>query len=56
MTLFVLLVIALGVAHVMPIDTADYERAATEALGRPVKIGSARLLALHRAAGQVRAT
>ena len=42
-TLFVLLVIALGVAHVMPIDTTDYERAASEALGRPVKIGSARL-------------
>jgi AsmA-like C-terminal region len=42
-SLFVLLVVALGVAHVMPIDTADYERAASEALGRPVKIGSARL-------------
>ena len=27
----------------MPIDTADYERAATDALGRPVRIGSARL-------------
>ncbi len=43
LTLFVLLVIALGVAHVMPIDTTDLERAASEALGRPVKIGSARL-------------
>ena len=42
-TLFVLLVIAVGVAHVMPIDTADYERAATEALGRPVRISSANL-------------
>src|SRR5687768_9187120 len=42
-TLFLLLVIALGVAHVMPIDTSDYERAATEALGEPVKIGSANL-------------
>jgi AsmA-like C-terminal region len=42
-TLFVLLVIALAVAHIMPIDTSDYERAASEALGRPVKIGSARL-------------
>ena len=41
--LFVLVVIALGVAHVMPIDTVDYERAASEALGRPVKIGAARL-------------
>ena len=38
-----LAVVAVGVAHVMPIDTADYERAATEALGRQVKIGSARL-------------
>jgi hypothetical protein len=27
----------------MPISTEDYERAASEALGRPVKIGSARL-------------
>ena len=42
-TLFLLLVIAVGVAHVMPIDTSDYERAATDALGRPVKIGSANL-------------
>ena len=38
-----LLAVAVGVAHVMPIDTADYERASTEALGRPVRIGSARL-------------
>jgi hypothetical protein len=42
-TLLVLLVVAVGVAHVMPIDTADYERAATDALGRPVKIASANL-------------
>ena len=42
-TLFLLLVIAVGVAHVMPVDTADHERAATEALGQPVKIGSANL-------------
>ena len=42
-TLFLLLVIALGVAHVMPIDTADYERGASEALGQPVKVGSANL-------------
>ena len=42
-TLFVILVIALAVAHVMPIDTSEYERAAAEALGRPVKVGSARL-------------
>jgi hypothetical protein len=42
-TLFLLLVVALGVAHIMPIDTADYERAATDALGRPVRIASANL-------------
>jgi hypothetical protein len=42
-TLFLLLVVAVGVAHVMPIDTADYERAATDALGRPVRIASANL-------------
>ncbi len=42
-TLIVLLAAAIGVAHVMPISTEDYERAASEALGRPVKIGSARL-------------
>jgi len=41
--LVLLLVIAIGVAHVMPLDTAEYERAATEALGRPVKIGTAKL-------------
>jgi hypothetical protein len=41
--LFLLLVIAVGVAHVMPVDTADHERAASEALGQPVKIGSANL-------------
>jgi len=43
LTLFLLLVVALGVAHVMPIDTSEYERAASDALGRPVRIGSARL-------------
>jgi hypothetical protein len=43
LTLFLLLVIAVAVAHVMPIDTLEYERAASEALGRPVKVGSARL-------------
>ncbi|HEX7221001.1 MAG TPA: hypothetical protein VF280_17460 [Burkholderiales bacterium] len=42
-TLFLLLVVALGVLHIMPIDTLEYERAATDALGRPVKIGSARV-------------
>jgi hypothetical protein len=43
LTLFGLLVVAVGVLHVMPIDTAEYERAATDALGRPVRIGSGRL-------------
>jgi hypothetical protein len=43
LTLLGLLVVAVGVAHVMPIDTVDYERAATDALGRQVRIGSARL-------------
>jgi hypothetical protein len=41
--LFVLLVAGIGVLHVMPIGTADYERAASEAIGRPVKIGSGNL-------------
>jgi hypothetical protein len=41
--LFVLLAAGVGVLHVMPIDTSEFERAATDALGRPVKIGSARL-------------
>ena len=43
MALFLVLAIALGVAHVMPIATADYERAASAAVGRPVRIGSAKL-------------
>jgi hypothetical protein len=42
-TLFLLALIALGVAHVMPIDVSDYQTAATDALRRPVKIGSANL-------------
>ena len=43
MTLIAILVVAIGVAHVMPIATADYEQLASKALGRPVKIGSANL-------------
>jgi hypothetical protein len=42
-TLGLLLVVAIGIAHVVPLGTADYERVATEAFGRPVKIGSANL-------------
>ncbi len=38
----VLLAAAAGAVHVMPISTAEYEKAATQAIGRPVKIGSAR--------------
>ncbi|MCX7962076.1 MAG: hypothetical protein N2653_10960, partial [Burkholderiales bacterium] len=40
---FVLLVVAVGVLHVMPMSTAQYEAAASEALGVPVRIGEARL-------------
>ena len=42
-TLIVLVIGGLAAAHVIPQPTAGYERAATEALGRPVKIGSAKL-------------
>jgi hypothetical protein len=50
--LIAILVIAFGAVHLMPVSTSDYERAASEALGRQVKIGSASLslysgLALH---------
>jgi hypothetical protein len=38
--LIVLIAIGVGVAHVLPVDTADYERAGTEALGVPVKIAA----------------
>ncbi len=41
--LFVLLIGALGLLQVMPISTAEYEKAASEAMGAPVKIGSAHL-------------
>lgn len=41
--LFVLLVAGLGALHVMPLSTAEYEKAASEAMGLPVKISSARL-------------
>jgi hypothetical protein len=42
-TLVLLLVAAVGAVHVMPVPTADYERAASEAFGKPVKIGEAHL-------------
>ena len=41
--LIVLLAVALGAVHVMPLGTAEYERAASEAIGRPVKIASGRM-------------
>ncbi len=43
MLLLVLLAVAVGVLHFLPVPTDDFERAASEALGRPVKIGEARL-------------
>src|SRR4051812_559905 len=45
-SLVLLLIIGAGVLHVMPVSTAEYERAATEALGRPVKIASGRFSAI----------
>jgi hypothetical protein len=42
-TLALLLIVAVGAAHIVPLDTADYERVSSEALGRTVKIGSANL-------------
>jgi hypothetical protein len=41
--LFLVLVAGVGALHLMPVPTADYQRAASEALGQPVRIGSARL-------------
>jgi len=41
--LFVLLLAALGVLQVTPLSTAEYEKAASEAFGAPVKIASAHL-------------
>jgi hypothetical protein len=40
-TLFMLLAAGVGVLHVMPISTAEYEKAASDAIGRPVKIAAA---------------
>jgi len=41
--LFVLLVGGVGLLNVMPVSTAEYEKAASEAMGVPVKVASARL-------------
>jgi hypothetical protein len=43
MILFLLLVVGVGGVHVMPIATDEYEKMASEALGRPVRIDSARV-------------
>ena len=40
---FVVLIGGIGLLHVMPVSTADYEKAASDAMGVPVKISSARL-------------
>ncbi|HEX6691807.1 MAG TPA: hypothetical protein VF110_11750 [Burkholderiales bacterium] len=45
-TLLLLAVIGAGAAHVMPLDTAEYETLASQAIGRPVKIGSGRFSAI----------
>src|SRR5229473_1727708 len=42
-TLLVILAVALGALHVIPISTADYEKAAREALGQPVRLASGRI-------------
>jgi hypothetical protein len=44
--LFVVLVGGIGVLNVMPVSTAEYEKAASDAMGVPVKIGAARLAVL----------
>jgi hypothetical protein len=43
LTLFVLLAAGIGALHLMPINTQDYEKAASEAIGKPVRIGVAYL-------------
>jgi len=44
--LFFLLVVGVGALNVLPQATAEYERLASDALGTPVKIGSARMWVL----------
>ena len=39
--LFAVLVVGLGALNLMPVSTSDYEKAASEVMGVPVKIGSA---------------
>ena len=42
-SLFLLLAAGIGLLHVIPVPTGEFERAASEALRQPVRIGSARL-------------
>jgi len=46
MALVLLLAVGLAVVNLMPLATAEYEKAAAEAVGHPVKIGSARMWVL----------
>ena len=46
LALFFLLVGGVGVLNFLPLSTVEYERLASEALGQPVKIGSARMWVL----------
>ena len=46
MALFVLLAVGLAVVNLMPLSTAEYAKLASDALGQPVKIGSARMWVL----------
>ena len=44
--LFALLIVGVGVLNFMPVSTAEYEKAASDAMGVPVKIASGRLSVL----------
>ncbi|HUK04136.1 MAG TPA: hypothetical protein VLV90_03520, partial [Burkholderiales bacterium] len=44
--LFVLLIAGVGVLNFLPVSTAEYEKAASDAIGVPVKISSAKLSVL----------
>jgi hypothetical protein len=43
MLFFISLAVAVGALHVVPLPMGEYERAASEALGRPVRIGVGRV-------------
>jgi hypothetical protein len=43
MLFFISLAVAIGALHVVPLPMGEYERAASEALGRPVRIGVGRV-------------